>query len=272
MNKQPKFNDLVSQLATYKQTLEPIYGQWINDIKEHNFHNRKQWEYVYILQALKENGFLKDGISGLGFGVGSEPLPAVMAKYGCKVLATEINIEKKNEKGWVKGRDIETQIKELNSKGICNHEKFNQLVSFKDVDMNKIPSDLSDFDFTWSCCSLEHLGNMELCTDFIFNSLDCLKPGGVAIHTTEFTLSKKNTITKGSTVFFREQDIISIASRLTDSGHEISLNLHKGNHIRDWLIDIPPYKKKNHIKLLISKQWKFLVATSIGIIIKKNRN
>lgn len=272
IDKKPSIKNLTSQIVTYEQTTEHVYQKLMDEMKETNFHNRKQWEYVFILQALKENGMLNKDKIGLGFGVGSEPMPAVMAKYGTKVRVTEINIEHKNDMGWVKGRNKQQQLKELNARDICDEDKFNELVDYRDVDMNNIPDDLYDFDFNWSSCALEHLGTMEKCTAFIFNSLKTLKPGGIAVHTTEFTLSKSLTITEGSTVFFREKDIREIEKRLTYSGHKITINFNKGNTIRDWLIDLPPYKKKNHIKLLISKQWKFLVATSIGLIIQKSEN
>ena len=272
IDKKPSIENLTSQIVTYKQTCENGYQDLIDEMKEINLHNRKQWEYVFILKALKDKGMLSEGRKGIGFGVGSEPMPAVMAKYGVNVLATEINIEKKNDNGWVKGRNKEQQLNMLNSRGICDAGKFKELVRYRDVDMNKIPDDLHDFDFTWSSCALEHLGTMEKCTDFIFNSLKTLKPGGVAVHTTEFTLSKNSTVTEGSTVFFREKDIREIEKRLTDQGHKITINLNKGKTVKDWMIDLPPYKRKNHIKLLVSKQWKFLVVTSIGLIIQKSEN
>jgi len=269
INKVSGMTDLTSQLVTYKQTNEPVYDRWLEEIKEGNHHNRQQWEYVFILQALKENGMLQAGKRGLGFGVGSEPIPAVLAKYGVELTATEINIEKKNDRGWIKGRNVATELQTLNRWGICETEQFHKLVSFRDVDMNNIPDDLRDYDFNWSSSSLEHLGNMELCTDFIFNSLKTLKPGGIAVHTTEFTLSKKLTVKDGLTVFFRETDIRELERRLTAEGHKIIVNFNKGNSLHDWLIHIPPYRKENHLKLLISSHWKLFVATSLGLIIQK---
>ena len=261
---------LVSQLPTTDQMKSEIYKFWLDEIREENRFSRKQWEYVYILQALREYNLLRDGIRGVGFGVGSEPLPAVMAKHGCTVLATEINIEKPNVKGWVKDRSIDEQLASLNSRGICEDDRFKNLVSFRDVDMNNIPDDISGFDFTWSSCALEHLGSLKQGEDFIFNSLKCLKPGGLAVHTTEFTLARHGTVENGSTVFYRKKDIISLAERLHDSGHEITLNFSPGRSFLDWYIDFAPYRRTRHIKLIVSKQWKLLLATSIGLLIKKS--
>ncbi|MCP4706086.1 MAG: class I SAM-dependent methyltransferase [candidate division Zixibacteria bacterium] len=267
---EPQITNLKSQLPTYNQMKSEVYKDWIGELREGNKFNRKQWEHIYILQALRENNLLRDGVSGLGFGVGDESLPAVMAKNGCSVLATEINIEKPNEDGWVKGKNVDEQLAALNKLGICEKDKFKNLVSFRDVDMNHVPSDLNDFDFTWSSCALEHLGTMKHGEDFIFNSLKCLKPGGLAVHTTEFTLAKSKTVDHGFTVFYREKDIISLAKRLQNEGHEISLNFFKGRSFADWNIDFAPYRDKKHIKLIISKQWKLLLVTSIGLLIRKS--
>lgn len=265
----PEMKNLKSQLVTSNQMETEEYKNWLAEMKEENRFHRKQWEHIFILQALQENGMLKDGSKGLGFGVGTESLPAVMAKYGCSVLATEINIEKPNEKGWVTGRDTDTHMAALNAAGICDNEKFNSLVSYRDVDMNQVPEDLKDFDFTWSSCSLEHLGSLKHGEEFIFNSLNCLKPGGIAVHTTEYTFTKNYTVEEASTVFYRKKDILALAERLTAEGHAISLNLYKGNRFLDWYIDIPPHRDKNHVKLLVSKQSKLIITTSIGLLIKK---
>jgi len=260
---------LVSQLPTANQMKSGVYQRWLDEIREKNRFNRKQWEYVYILQALHEHDLLREGVSGLGFGVGSEPLPAVMAGRGCTILATEINIEKPNARGWVKGKSIKELLDSLNNRGICEQARFAELVSFRDVDMNNIPSDINGFDFTWSSCSLEHLGTLKHGEDFIFNSLNCLKPGGLAVHTTEFTIARNRTVECASTVYYRKKDIVALADRLQEHGHEVTLNLSKGRSFLDWYIDFSPYRNTKHIKLIVSKQWKLLLTTSIGLIIRK---
>ncbi len=270
-NSEPTITNLRTQLVTQNQIKSEVYQNWLLEMCEEDRNHRKQWEYVYILQAIKENNLMRQGCKGLGFGVGNEPIAAVLAKHGCQLLATEINIEEKNDKGWVRGRNSKQQLKALNDKGICEAEKFSKLVKFKDVDMNAVPIELRDYDFAWSCCALEHLGSLRHGEDFIFNSLDCIKPGGLAIHTTEFTSAKNSTIESGFSVFYRKKDVINLAERVLSAGHEISLNLTRGRRKFDWYFDIPPYRDINHIKLLITKNWKFLLTTSIGIIIRKGK-
>ncbi|MFC7553839.1 methyltransferase domain-containing protein [Pseudoroseomonas wenyumeiae] len=60
---------------------------------------------------------------------------------------------------------------------------------FRAVDMTRIPRDLhGQFDLVWSACALEHLGSLRAGENFILEAMRCLKPGGIAIHTTEFDL------------------------------------------------------------------------------------
>jgi 2-polyprenyl-3-methyl-5-hydroxy-6-metoxy-1,4-benzoquinol methylase len=67
---------------------------------------------------------------------------------------------------------------------------FKARVSYRTLDMNFIPDDLhGKFDFVWSTCSVEHVGSILLGQRFIINTLNLLKPGGIAIHTVEFNLS-----------------------------------------------------------------------------------
>ena len=74
--------------------------------------------------------------------------------------------------------------------------------------MNDISSDLSNFDFCWSCCALEHLGSLSAGMRFIERSLDTLRPGGWAVHTTEFNIfSDVATIERGATVLYRQRDL-----------------------------------------------------------------
>lgn len=268
----PEMKNLQSQLVTASQMESNEYKKWLAEMKEDNRYHRKQWEHIYILQALYENGLLVENKKGLGFGVGAESLPAIMAKNGCSVLATEINIENPNEQGWVTDRNLDQQMNAMNDRGICDDARFKSLVKFRDVNMNQIPEDLQGFDYTWSSCSLEHLGSLKHGEKFIFNSLKCLKPGGIAVHTTEYTFFRNYTVDHASTVFYRKKDVLSIAESLVKEGHEISLNLFKGNRLLDWYIDVPPHRNKNHIKLLVSKKSKMILTTSIGLLIKKSSN
>src|SRR5690606_5057191 len=119
----------------------------------------------------------------------------------------------------------------LNNRGICDESLFNKNVSFLEVDMNNIPPYLIDYDFTWSSCCFEHLGDIRKGLDFVKNSINCLKSGGIAVHTTEYNVSSNDTtITEGSTVLFRKRDIEQLVKELTEEGHYVyTVNYNIGN-------------------------------------------
>lgn len=260
------FAQPVSQACTQKQMEDPLYAAWCHALHENPSTHRKQWEFCYVLQALHTRGMLEAGRSGLGFGVGDEPLTAAFASRGIAVMATDLDTERAAQQGWVE-TDQHARSKEvLNGRGLCPPEQFEQLVDFRFMDMSAIDPNLRNFDFCWSACALEHLGSIEQGMSFVEASLECLRPGGIAVHTTEFNCqSDFATLDNASTVLFRKRDFMALARRLRRQGHDIVLNFDTGDQPLDLHIDVPPYSQDNHLKLQIAK-W---VTTSYGLIVKK---
>jgi SAM-dependent methyltransferase len=223
------------------------------------------WEFVYILQSLRTHGMLAAGRKGLGFGTGQEPLPAVMAKYGVQVLATDLDTAKASARGWVDTNQHASALADLNRLGICEPQRFAELVRFEFADMSAISPAYRDFDFCWSACALEHLGSIDEGLAFIENSLRCLKPGGVAVHTTEYNCgSDSRTLEHGGTVIFRMRDFLRLGASLRARGHDVSFNFHQGDREVDRHIDVPPYSGDVHLKLRLMR----FVTTSIGITVR----
>lgn len=263
----PSFENPTSQMPTEEQFYSPAFKFWCSELKQsHKFH-RKLWEFCYILQVLYKYGYLQPGKKGIGFGVGSEPLPALFAKYGCEIVATDQDFESALNQGWAIRNQPLSNLDRLNQDGICPQDQFIKLVSFRTADMRKIDKNLRGFDFTWSACSLEHLGSLEAGLDFIEESMKCLKKGGIAVHTTEFNVSSDNdTISKGATVLYRKQDIIRLTRELEALGYEVlPLNFNLGNGNFDNYVDVAPYHSDPHLKLKIGEY----TCTSFGIVVIK---
>lgn len=243
------------------------YKRWCDELTETPNYHRKQWEYVWIMQALWERGCLTKGKRGLAFAVGNEPLPAMFAKYGCNILATDLFPEKGIEKGWVNGNQLCFGTEGLNLRGICDEDIFNELVSYNAVDMNEIPDTLNDFDFNWSSCSFEHLGTLQKGFDFLMNQLKTLKPGGWSVHTTEYNISSNDeTQENNDTVIYRQRDIEKIVADIRNEGHFVEeVDYSIGGLPQDFKVDIQPHKQDVHLKLQVGKY----VVTSIGLIIQK---
>lgn len=257
-----------SELCKAKDQYADWYRHWCNQLKETPQFHRKQWEYVYIMQALWERGCIERGKKGLVFATGNEPLPAVFASFGCNILATDIFPEKGVEMGWDNGNQLCFGIESLNKRQLCDEEDFDKLVQYRPVDMNDIPDDLAGFDFNWSSCSFEHLGTLDKGFLFLKNQLKTLKPGGWAVHTTEYNISSNDeTQENNSTVIYRQRDIEYIINELRNEGHFVEeLDLSLGGLPEDFMVDTEPHQQKVHLKLQVDKY----VVTSIGLIIQKN--
>ena len=228
--------------------------------------HRKLWEWLFIIEALSERGMLLPGRRGLGFGVGNDPLPSLFASLGCEIVATDLDVAQATEAGWVAGGQHAAALADLNRAGLCDPDQFAQRVSFRPVDMNRIPDGLRGFDFTWSACAFEHLGSIERGQEFLLRQMSCLRPGGVAVHTTEFNVSSdRSTVTWGPTVLFRRRDVDWIARHLRRGGDRLDVDFDTGSSVADRHVDVPPYTNV-HLKTMVSSY----VTTSLALVIEKN--
>lgn len=218
------------------------------------YPSRKQWEDVVIVQALWERECLQAGKSAIGFGVGKERMAALFASYGCSVLATDQVLTPASQ-AWQDTDQLSTNKSELYFPEIIGRKDFDERVEFENCDMNAIPERYYNrFDFTYSACSLDHLGTITHGMKFIENSLRCLKPGGWAVHTTEYNVgSNERTVERGSTVFWRKKDIELLSDILRQKGYYVEdTDFARGAHPENYVVDHPPYKP-NHTVLMVSK-------------------
>ncbi len=257
----------LSEICKAKDYYTDWYKRWCSEISETPRFHRKQWEFAYIMQALWERGCIAEGMNGLVFAVGTEPLPSVFAKYGCSIMATDLHPAQGQALGWTHDNQLCFGVEALNTRKLCPANVFEEKVRYRPVDMNQIPQDLSGFDFNWSSCSFEHLGSIKKGLAFLKNQMKTLKPGGWAVHTTEFNIaSNDRTVENNITVVFRMKDIETIANELRKDGHFVEeLDYSLGGLPEDYYVDIFPYKQEIHLRL----QMDGFVVSSIGLIIKK---
>jgi len=231
------------------------------------FRHRKEWEFVAVCQALAERGCLEPGKRGIGFGVGTEPLPAIFASRQCNILATDCFDDPDSpwRHDWAKDNN------KLCRPDICPPELFARHVEVRSVDMRAIPSDVAGFDFSWSCCALEHLGSLKKGFDFIVSQLDCLKPGGWAVNTTEFNLSSnQHTFTEGPTVAYRKQDIELLAWGLKELRHHVEpLDFALGEAPEDRFVATPPWDDTTRNIAHLRVPMGSFVRTSLLLIMRK---
>ncbi|MBV8161884.1 MAG: class I SAM-dependent methyltransferase [Acidimicrobiia bacterium] len=259
---------LPSCMCTQARCSSPAYAEWCGRLGIRPLFNRKQWEYAYAVAALDGLGALGEGRRGLGFGVGREPLPAYFASRGCSVVATDQRAGSVDAGRWASTGEHAGTLDGLARPELCTAERFEALVSYRAVDMTAVARDLAGFDFCWSLCAAEHLGSLEAGMRFIERSLECVRPGGVAVHTTELNLSTGDrTLTAGPTVLYRRRDIESLASRLESRGHHVApLDFDNGHGVLDDYVDGPPWLQWPE-RPLLRVAVEDLVATSFALVI-----
>lgn len=247
----------------------PEFERFCNSIHHPVILHRKLWEFAFIAHHLNAKGVLRKHAKGVGFGVGTEPLPSLFASLGCKVLATDAPLDV-IDKGWSETKQHSQSRESLFIKSILPKAEFEENVQFSVVDMNSIDKEICDFDFCWSACCFEHLGSLQKGLDFVEASVEkTLKIGGIACHTSEFNLSSNiDTVETGNTVLYRQADIQNFIGRLRRRGHICELlPFNLGASFVDHLVDLPGSGGDVHLKVEFMR----FVTTSFGVVVTRGR-
>ena len=254
--------------CSVRDFLHPRFARII-DLMQHSLVlHRKLWENVFIIDKLEKANVVRSKRRGLGFGVGKEMLPAVFAAAGADVTATDAPPEIGAGAGWTLTDEWAPSLDDLPT-GAMSKEEFRRRVSWRTCDMNSIEPDLSEYDFCWSSCCLEHLGSLEAGAEFIVNSVEkTLKIGGIAVHTTEFNLSSNSeTIERGQTVLYRRRDLEALIATLRQRGHHVDdLIIAPDLLSLGGYIDTPPYAAP-HVRLALNGY----TTTSVGLVIRRGK-
>jgi cyclopropane fatty-acyl-phospholipid synthase-like methyltransferase len=222
---------------------------------------------------------MRPGARGLGFGCGEEALASYLASRGVAVTVTDLPPDEMQAGGWRDSNQHAATLDQAYHPHLVERARFDDLVSLRAVDMNALPADLVDYDFCWSVCAFEHLGTIDKGLAFVEASLRTLKPGGLAVHTTEFNIDPRGaTIEAGPSVLFQRQHFTRLAERLRAQGHHVAeLDFDVGDKPMDRFVDLPPYRHElaeelgdwhgagDHLKLVIDG----FISTCFGLIIRK---
>jgi len=267
---------VTSSVCRYDHFTTDWYKKWASILKQRTEVSpdkptsyRKVWEWTIILEAIQERGLLCRGKKALGFAVGREPVPCALAGNGVQVLATDLGADQ-SEKGWIDTGQHSSNKEQLYFSHLAAQDQFDSLVSFQPADMRTLAGlPENEFDFIWSSCALEHLGNLENGRTFVKNAMKMLKSGGIAFHTTEYNVSSNSdTVREGSGVLYRKKDFEELAFELRDHHCAMEkMDFDCGHHRYDLLYDEPPYLNpgKVHIKLKLDG----FITTSALMIVHK---
>lgn len=238
--------------SVYSDFLTDWYQHWIREFQLGNRVHRKLWEVSIIAETLRSHEMLKIGKSGVEFGCGNGFLAKSFERYGAQILATDM---------------FDPSWQETHGGGVG--------LNAKNVDMNWIDGaggcdsvDPEKYDFSYSACSMDHCGSVWLTKRFLLNQMNALKPGAVAVHTAEYTISR-GLPREGSTSWMDWQDIVDIKNLAESCGYEIApINWNIGADIQDHQIDFSPYEGESHLKVEVSGgRW----GTCVAFMLKKSK-
>jgi hypothetical protein len=254
---EPQIARLTSRSARQSDVESGWYRYWCAELGERPSYHRKQWEFVFVLQALYESGAIRPGGRMVGFGVGGEPLPAYLAGLGVDVLATDLS-----------QADIRVPAGEH--------------LGHRPVDMTALPEDLRGFDACWSCSTLCQLGSIAKGIEAAIQSVKTLKVGGVAVHTVEFNYANEDeTIDNWGISLFQRRHFEQLAEALRGRGHYVEpLEFRLGSGLFDRFVDPPPHEPgaAEALRSLWDDGWQQahlrasidgFATTSFGIIIRR---
>jgi SAM-dependent methyltransferase len=275
----PRHVGLATSLSTQAAIESDWVAHWCRELRIPVVFHRKVWELAYVLQAMYENGHMRVGARGLGFGSGSEPLSSYLASLGVASTVTDLPISEAEGRGWIETNQHASGLDNAYHPHLVERGQFDRLVDFRPVDMTAIPDDLQGYDFCWSVCALEHLGTIAKGLAFIERSLDTLRPGGLAVHTTEFNVEADGpTIDNWPTVLFQSRHFEALAERLQAKGHKVApIDFSPGEKMLDRFVDLPPWEHDgnpslatwlspaHHLKVAVDG----FVCTCAGIVITK---
>jgi hypothetical protein len=231
----PTFDALESQAVSAAQCEHPRYLEWFrmlqnvpdetpDDQAQATAYNRKVWEWAYIAEAVRTAGLLEPGRTALGFGCGTEPMPALFARFGLDVLATD-QASDEGQQDWAGTGQLMNGLQSLSRPHLVSDSQLAERVRVRAVDMNDVPGDIGTYDVIWSSCVLEHLGSPQRGLDFVLESADLLNPGGVMVHTTELELTPMPTSQDyGHCAVYVVEDLERLVDKLLASGLETSIN------------------------------------------------
>jgi hypothetical protein len=211
---------------TTQADIEAVWCRsWCAALRERPRYHRRLWECAFVLQALFEGEALLSEAKVLGLG----PVDGSVISYLSRneVRSTVLSASAPPF------RDDLTDAFTF-QKNVTVHPIEESLKGLKG---------LEGFDACWSIGQAGHMGSIRKGMDFMLESMEALKPGGLAVHVFDFNFADdQQTIDDWPSVLFQRGHIEALAEEMRARGHEPRpLDFHVGHQPLDRFIDIPPF-------------------------------
>jgi SAM-dependent methyltransferase len=190
-----------------------------NELQESARLHRKQWEFAMIFLTLKKLGLLKSDKTGLSLGGGNERVFYSIAKHMDKLIVTDLYDDTTS---WDCARTTDPTEFIIASKPFPIEDEKIQAMR---MDMRYLDFDDNSFDFCYSSCAIEHIGEDK---DFIqhFNEVNrVLKEGGIYVLTTELQFGDATIRDQNNYIFSREHIANLISESDIDFIYDVNVEL-----------------------------------------------
>lgn len=198
----------------------------VNELREQPRFHRKQWESAMIFRALRAHGKLRQDSLGLSMGGGKELIAYAIAPHVHQLVITDLY---EMNTGWdcAKTDDPDEFIRR-NKPFPVDDERMKALR----MDMRDLKFDDGTFDFCYSTCAVEHIGERG---DFLrhFDEVArVLKGDGIYVFTTEMLFGEETIRDRNNYVFAISelQEILNESDLTPVSAFDATISQHKVNH------------------------------------------
>ncbi|HET9317218.1 MAG TPA: class I SAM-dependent methyltransferase, partial [Vicinamibacteria bacterium] len=165
------------------------------ELRETPRFHRKQWEFAAIFRALRREGLLAPDRRGLSMGGGRELLLYAVARHVRQLVVTDLYDPRTT---WAEARTDDPRTFLLESMPFPVDPDRLQALR---MDMRRLEFEDASFDFAYSACAIEHIGDWADFVGHLAEVYRVLRPGGVYAFTTEFHYGPETIEHPGNYVF-----------------------------------------------------------------------
>jgi hypothetical protein len=192
-----------SQARTGSQFREPVFRDWLAKADFSKTSTDAQWECIYLLQVLNVFGVLDTQTRGLSFGPERFDVMQMLGNSGCAIA-------------FVPGR---SRLGSDDKSGEINNGYFSR-IGLPGADQ------LGSYSFLWSTGLCDLLASTEDIIHLVEDSIEYLKPGGLAVHMLMADLRPDETGLALDATFTRNT-LGQLSLALVGCGNEVAqLNLY----------------------------------------------
>lgn len=197
----------------------------LEELKENARFHRKQWEFAMIFLALRKYGFLTGDKTGLSVGGGNERVLYSIANQVKKLVVTDLYDENTS---WDCARTGDPKEFIINSKPFPVDD--NKITALR-MDMRNLQFEDNTFDFCYSSCAVEHIGDFDDFVQHFDEVYRCLKEDGIYVFTTEFQFGKTTIKDPNNYIFSPEylEKIFNVIKLTAEINPDVSLINHEAN-------------------------------------------